>query len=49
MVACDFFCKTVWTPLGKKVTHSLMFIHIESRRAFVSPGTYHPTQAWVNQ
>ena len=23
MVACDFFCKTVWTPLGKQMASVL--------------------------
>ena len=31
MVACDFFCKTVWTPTGKHVAYALMFIHLGSR------------------
>jgi putative transposase len=49
MVACDFFCKNVWTPLGKRVAYGLMFIHLGSRKVFVSPGTYHPTGEWVQQ
>jgi len=49
MVACDFFCKTIWTPLGKHVAYVLVFIHLGSRKVFVSPSTYHPTDAWVRQ
>lgn len=49
MVATDFFCKTVWTPMGKRVVYGLMFIHLGSRKVFVSPGTYHPNEAWVLQ
>ncbi|MEZ6192089.1 MAG: integrase core domain-containing protein [Phycisphaerales bacterium] len=49
MVACDFFCKNVWTPFGKRVAYGLMFIHLGSRKVFVSPGTYHPTGEWVQQ
>ena len=26
MVACDFFCKAVWTPLGKRPAYVLAFI-----------------------
>ena len=26
MVACDFFCKTVWTPLGKHMAYMLTFV-----------------------
>ena len=49
MVACDFFCKKVWTPMGKRVAYGLMFIHLGSRKVFVSPSTYHPTEDWVKQ
>jgi putative transposase len=52
MVACDFFCKSVfrgWTPLGKRLAHCLMFIHLSSRKVFVSPCTYEPNKTWVNQ
>ncbi len=49
MVATDFFCKTIWTPLGKRVAYGLMFIHLGSRKVFVSPSTYHPTEDWVKQ
>lgn len=49
MVASDFFCKSVWTPLGKRVAYSLMFVHMGSRKVFVSPATYHPTEAWMKQ
>ena len=49
MVACDFFCKNVWTPIGKRVAYGLMFIHLDSRKVFVSPSTYHPTEDWVEQ
>ncbi|MFW6039035.1 MAG: integrase core domain-containing protein [bacterium] len=49
MVACDYFCKTVWTPLGKRLAYNLMFIHLGSRKAFVSPSTYHPDEAWTTQ
>ncbi len=49
MVACDFFCKNVWTPLGKRLAYGLMFIHLGSRKVFVSSSTYHPTEEWVKQ
>jgi putative transposase len=49
MVACDFFCKTVWTPLGKRMAHCLMFVHLGSRKVFVSPATFHPNEAWMQQ
>ena len=49
IVATDFFCKTVWTPLGKHVAYGLVFIHLGSRKVLVSPGTYHPNEQWVLQ
>ena len=49
MVACDFFCKTVWTLLGKRVAYALTFIHLGSRKVFVSPATFHPTGEWLQQ
>ena len=49
MVACDFFCKTVWTPLGKHVAYVLTFVHLGSRKVFTSPATYNPTDEWMRQ
>ncbi len=49
MVACDFFCKTVWTPLGKRTAFVLSFIHLGSRKVFLSPSTYNPTGEWMQQ
>ena len=49
MVACDFFCKTVWTPLGKRTAYVLSFIHLGSRKVFLSPSTFHPTDEWMRQ
>jgi len=43
MVACNFFCKTLWTPLGKKTAYALTFIHLGSLKVFVSPSTVTPT------
>lgn len=49
LVACDFFCKNVWTPLGKRQAYALAFVHCGSRKVWVSPSTYHPNDAWVLQ
>jgi len=49
LVACDFFCKTIWTPVGKYQAYILLFIHVGSRKVFASPATYHPDAAWVQQ
>jgi len=49
MVATDFFCKTIWTPLGRKTAYMLSFIHLGSRKVFLSPSTSNPTGEWVQQ
>ena len=49
LVACDFFCKNVWTPLGKRQSFALVFIHGGSRKVWVSSATYHPNEQWVLQ
>ncbi len=49
MMACDFFCKTVWTPLGKRTAYVLAFVHLGSRKVFLSPSTCHPTGQWMRQ
>jgi putative transposase len=49
MVACDFFCKTMWTPLGKQTAYVLSFIHLGSRKVFLSPSTFNPTDEWMRQ
>lgn len=49
MVACDFFCKTMWTPMGKQTAYVLSFIHLGSRKVFLSPSTLNPTDEWMRQ
>jgi len=49
LVACDFFSKSVITPLGVRLAYSLAFIHIGTRKVFLSPSTYHPHDRWVQQ
>ena len=49
LVACDFFCKNIWTPLRKQQAYFLQFIHVGTRRVWVSPATYHPNGEWVLQ
>lgn len=49
LVACDFFCKTIWTPIGKRHVYLMLFLHVGSRKVFVSPATYHPDAKWVQQ
>ncbi|MCL2645562.1 MAG: integrase core domain-containing protein [Phycisphaerales bacterium] len=49
IVATDFLCKTVVTPFGLKTAFLIMFIHLESRKVFISPATYAPGEQWVCQ
>ncbi len=46
MLACDFL--TVET-LGLQTLYTLFFIHLATRRVFVTGCTAHPTSAWVTQ
>ncbi len=49
MVACDLFCKEARSFCGKRTGFCLFFIHLESRKVWGSPSTYHPNDAWVKQ
>ena len=49
LVQCDFLSKPVWTPTGLVTLYVLAFIHIGSRRLWLSPSTRHPDAAWVTQ
>ena len=49
IVACDFICKKVRTPLGTKLAYVLVFVHLGSRKVFASSATLHPTGAWMLQ
>jgi putative transposase len=49
LVACDFFTKNVITPLGTRLAYCLAFIHVGTRKVFLSPPTYHPDDRWVQQ
>jgi len=39
----------IWSPLGKKMAYVLAFIHLGSRKVFITPSTYTPTAEWVQQ
>jgi putative transposase len=49
LVATDFFTKPVLTWRGWVDAYVLVFIHIGSRRVFMSPATFNPTEDWVIQ
>lgn len=45
----DFFSKRVITPKGLKYLSVMAFLHVGTRRVFLTPATYHPTEAWMLQ
>jgi putative transposase len=47
--ACDFFTKKVWTTRGLVDVFVLFFMHIGSRRVYVSGMTPNPDRAWMVQ
>ena len=49
LVACDFLAKNVITPFGVRVAYCLAFIHIGTRKVFLSPPTYHSDEQWIKQ
>ena len=49
LVACDFFSKPVLTWRGWVDAYVLVFIHLGSRRVFMTPATFNPTEDWVLQ
>jgi len=47
LFACDFFSKTICTPLGLKTIFVLFFINIRTREVHIAGSTYKPTAEWV--
>jgi putative transposase len=46
---CDFFSKRVWTLRGPRQIFALAFIHLGTRRVFVSPSTFRPGAVWMER
>jgi putative transposase len=46
---CDFVSKRIVTPRGLRDAFLLVFLHVETRRVFISSATHHPNEAWVNE
>ena len=44
---CDFLTKPIWTPKGLVNLYVLVFLHIGTRRLWLSPATRQPAAAWV--
>jgi len=49
LAACDFFTKPVLTLRGWVDAYVLVFIHLGTRKVFMSPATFNPTEDWVLQ
>ncbi|XZE51510.1 integrase core domain-containing protein [Planctomycetaceae bacterium SH139] len=49
MWQCDFASKRKWTIKGMVDLYFLVFIHVETRRIWVSPCTINPTGEWTTQ
>lgn len=46
---CDFYAKKVLTIKGFRDLFLLVFLHVETRRVFIAPSTFHPNEAWVKE
>lgn len=47
--ACDFLSVRAWTQRGLQSLYLVLFIHLDSRRIFVTPSTVAPTLAWTDE
>ncbi|REJ69686.1 MAG: hypothetical protein DWQ31_03520 [Planctomycetota bacterium] len=45
---CDFFSKRIWTLQGPRQVFALAFLHVATRRVFVTSCTAKPDAAWMN-
>jgi len=46
---CDFVSKRMWTLRGFDDLYFLVFLHLGTRRCWISPCTVSPDSAWVSQ
>ena len=46
---CDFFSKHLVTADGLRQCFVLAFLHVQSRRVFVTPATFTPDAAWMQR
>lgn len=46
---CDFATKRMWTFRGFVDVYFLVFLHLGTRRCWISPATVHPDSAWSCQ
>lgn len=43
----DFFSKMVWTPKGMRQVFAMAYLHVGTRRVFVTPCTLKPDATWM--
>jgi len=46
---CDFVSKPMWTMKGLVDLYFIVFLHLGTRRCWITPCTAHPDSAWVSQ
>ena len=46
---CDSFPKKVLTPKGFRDIFVLVFLHVDTRRVFVTPATFKTGEAWMRE
>jgi len=46
---CDFFSKRVMTPKGFRELFVVVFLHVGTRRVFLTPATLHLNEAWISE
>jgi putative transposase len=44
---CDFFSKKVVSQTGLRDLFVLVFLHVETRRVYITPSTYKPDERWM--
>jgi putative transposase len=47
MWQCDFFSKQIVSKSGLRDAFVLIFLHLETRRVYISPSTYKPDEKWM--
>ncbi len=47
LISCDYFTKPIYTLFGKLDAYVLVFIHLGSRRVFMTPPTFNPDDQWL--
>jgi putative transposase len=44
---CDFFSRKIWTLKGRRQCFVLAFIHLATRKVFVTPSCFKPNGVWM--